>query len=73
MATTDRAPLGWKRTTFVVAVCGFVPFLWNAAFDDWPSVRRWVIFIAGLVVIAVGSSAIETFVARKRAGVSETG
>lgn len=72
METTGRGPVGWKRTILVVGLCGFLPFLWNAASDGWPSLGAWVIFIAGLVVIAAGVIAIDTWVARKRARVEET-
>jgi hypothetical protein len=67
----DRQPGGGQimstyekvRTFIVVALCGFIPFAWGVLFDGESADRSagwWVIFLSGVLVIAVGSVVVES-------------
>jgi hypothetical protein len=63
------------RTIIVIAVCGFFPLFWNAALDrDWPDWRlqHWLVYVGGLVVIALVALVVDSIVAARRERSDET-
>jgi hypothetical protein len=71
MSTYDRV-----RTFIVVALCGFIPFAWGVLLDGESADRSagwWVIFLSGLLVIAVGSIVVESLYRNRHAKSAEGG
>jgi membrane-anchored protein YejM (alkaline phosphatase superfamily) len=69
MSTHDKV-----RTFIVVALCGFIPFAWGVVIDGESADRSedwWVIFLSGLLVIAVGSIVVESLYRKRQARSTE--
>jgi len=61
--------VGAKRMFLIFLICGIFTLLVSAAFDrEWPdhSAREWLVYVGGLVVIAVAFTVAERLVEKKR-------
>lgn len=65
MSTFDKV-----RLFIVVVLCGFIPFAWGVVADGESadrSVGWWVIYLSGVLVIAIGSIVVESLYRNRRA------